>query len=207
MERRNKLKTKKGWPFNLFDEEGNCDPDEDDPNELRCFGLRHNQVACDQCEHEANCKALSPDRGVFGAVVVAEEHDHRLVDCGRCPAKNGCSRQDDDARCEIRRVRDPDWFASWWHVDDVADRARDMGHAVTRDEARDILRTAIRGHDASRGLSWDTFDEYVRDVGVDLATLPGTVVVTEEEDVVTETWEPPFIEPFEGSVIVTEETG
>jgi hypothetical protein len=49
-----------------------------------------------------------------------------------------------------------------WCVDDVLHQAKEDGIELTEDEAEEILSDVINNHDASIGISWDTFSTYIQ---------------------------------------------
>lgn len=70
---------------------------------------------------------------------------------------------------DIARLTDPDWIASWWHIDDVKEQYLGDGEysELTDEEAREVLRLADKYHDCEIGLNWEVLDswaEHVRDL-------------------------------------------
>jgi len=59
------------------------------------------------------------------------------------------------ARCSINNGKA---IAILWYSDDIKDRAKDRGIAISDSDARKILSTLERGHDAELGICWDTID-------------------------------------------------
>ena len=65
----------------------------------------------------------------------------------------------------VKRAFDPDWMASWWHIDDVKGQANgwdeeDTEHSITDEEAREILRLADKYHNCEVGINWDVLDNW-----------------------------------------------
>jgi hypothetical protein len=52
-----------------------------------------------------------------------------------------------------------------WTVGDVISRAKEIGLKVTKRQAEDILEDVHYAQDASSGISWTTFDDYIIDRG------------------------------------------
>lgn len=50
-----------------------------------------------------------------------------------------------------------------WGTDDVLCRAKEIGIKITKKQAREILSKTILAHDASLGIRWDSFDDYIID--------------------------------------------
>lgn len=63
---------------------------------------------------------------------------------------------------DISRLTDPDWLASWWHIDDIKEQYLGDGNysELTDDEAREVLRLADKEHDCEYGLNWEVFDSW-----------------------------------------------
>ena len=65
----------------------------------------------------------------------------------------------------IEMLSDPDWIASWWHIDDVKmsdpDRDDDWNSDLTDDEAREVLRLADKYHDSENGINWAVLQSWV----------------------------------------------
>lgn len=57
------------------------------------------------------------------------------------------------------RFRNHDFVS--WSVQDVLDRAEELGVELTKTEARDILSTIIYRHDANIGINWDVIDVHI----------------------------------------------
>lgn len=47
-----------------------------------------------------------------------------------------------------------------WSTIDIIDRAKDRGLKVTDEQAKEILNTIIRKHDAELGINWDVIDAH-----------------------------------------------
>jgi hypothetical protein len=69
-----------------------------------------------------------------------------------------------EAQMAVQRAFSPDWFAEWWHIDDVANQAEEMGETLTEDECRDVLAMVMRKHDCNIGINWDFIDYWIEDV-------------------------------------------
>ena len=63
---------------------------------------------------------------------------------------------------DIARLTNPDWIASWWHIDDVKEQYLGDGEysELTDEEAREVLRLADKYHDCENGLNWEVFDSW-----------------------------------------------
>jgi hypothetical protein len=61
----------------------------------------------------------------------------------------------------VKRAFDPDWMASWWHIDDVAHQAEDQGETLTEDECREVLAMVMHKHDCNIGINWDVIDFWI----------------------------------------------
>jgi hypothetical protein len=57
---------------------------------------------------------------------------------------------------DIKRLTDPDWFASWWHFSDVQSDNEDL----TDDEAREVLGYMEKYHDCNVGINWDSISHW-----------------------------------------------
>lgn len=68
-----------------------------------------------------------------------------------------------DIRFSIRIIdeEDTDTISIKWGIDDVIGRARENDIDITENEAREILATMDRRHDASIGINWDVIDCHV----------------------------------------------
>jgi hypothetical protein len=69
-----------------------------------------------------------------------------------------------EAQMAVQRAFSPDWIAEWWHIDDVANQAEEMGETLTEDECRDVLAMVMRKHDCNIGINWDFIDYWIEDV-------------------------------------------
>lgn len=67
---------------------------------------------------------------------------------------------------DIVRLTDPDWIASWWHIDDVKEQylGDEEYSELTDEEAREVLRLADKYHDCENGLNWEVFDSWANHV-------------------------------------------
>lgn len=45
-----------------------------------------------------------------------------------------------------------------WHTDDVIHRAQERGIIISKHQAKDILETAKKNHDANIGINWEVLD-------------------------------------------------
>ena len=75
---------------------------------------------------------------------------------------------------DVARLTDPDWLASWWHIEDVREQYLGDGEyrELTDEEAREVLRLADKHHDSEVGLNWEVFDswaEHVRNLRKEVA--------------------------------------
>jgi len=63
----------------------------------------------------------------------------------------------------IARLTDPDWMASWWHIDDVKEQYDGDGEysEITDDEAREVLRLAEKYHDSEEGINYEVLDWWI----------------------------------------------
>jgi hypothetical protein len=63
---------------------------------------------------------------------------------------------------DVKRLVDPDWMASWWHIDDIIEQ-HDRGFCgeITQEEAREVLRLADKYHDCEVGICWDVIDGWI----------------------------------------------
>ena len=52
-----------------------------------------------------------------------------------------------------------------WTEDDVIDRAEELEIEITPDDARNILCMMYKYHDTSIGISWDTIDHWLFELG------------------------------------------
>ena len=63
---------------------------------------------------------------------------------------------------DIARLTNPDWIASWWHIDDIKEQylGDEEYSELTDEEAREVLRLADKYHDCENGLNWEVFDSW-----------------------------------------------
>lgn len=63
---------------------------------------------------------------------------------------------------DVLRLTDPNWLASWWHIDDIKEQYLGDGEysQLTDEEAREVLRLADKEHDCEYGLNWEVFDAW-----------------------------------------------
>jgi hypothetical protein len=70
-----------------------------------------------------------------------------------------------EAQGAVMRAFDPDWMASWWHIEDIHDKAngwdQDESKAISDDEAREVLRLINKYHDSEVGINWDVIDNWI----------------------------------------------
>lgn len=66
---------------------------------------------------------------------------------------------------DVKRLVDPDWMASWWHISDIHcqanDGVNDDAEEITDDEARKILLLLDRHSDSCVGINWDVIDNWI----------------------------------------------
>jgi len=55
---------------------------------------------------------------------------------------------------DIVRLTSPDWYGSWWHIEDVQCVADDL----TDDDARKVLKYMAHKPDANVGINWETIE-------------------------------------------------
>ena len=69
---------------------------------------------------------------------------------------------------DIARLTDPDWMASWWHIDDVVmsdpDRDDDWNSDLSEEECREVLRLADKYYDSGIGINWDVLESWINHV-------------------------------------------
>jgi len=61
----------------------------------------------------------------------------------------------------VEMIGNPDWVASWWHIDDVIECCDWQGFELTDDDAREALRLADKYHDAEHGINWAVLQSWV----------------------------------------------
>ena len=54
----------------------------------------------------------------------------------------------------------PDTISITWCVDDVMS----IDSSLTDEQAREVLQLALKRHDASQGITWDSIDENIRTI-------------------------------------------
>lgn len=64
---------------------------------------------------------------------------------------------------DAQRLTDPDWIATWWHIDDVKS-LRDDDEQPSDDTCREVLRLVDKYHDAEIGISWETLRYWLDEV-------------------------------------------
>ena len=69
---------------------------------------------------------------------------------------------------DIARLTDPDWMASWWHIDDVVmsdpDRDDDWNSDLSEEECREVLRLADKYYDSGIGINCDVLESWINHV-------------------------------------------
>ena len=70
-----------------------------------------------------------------------------------------------EAEAAVKRHFDPDWMASWWHIDDVKmsdpERSDDWNSDLTDEECQEVLRLAEKYHDSGIGINWDVLESWI----------------------------------------------
>jgi hypothetical protein len=80
-------------------------------------------------------------------------YDHHIRDM----AKLAHGKSLEDAEKALKEYwRDKAAFV--WQVEDVLDRAKDMGKEITEDQALDVLSAMESDHDCCIGINWDVID-------------------------------------------------
>jgi hypothetical protein len=69
-----------------------------------------------------------------------------------------------DAEYAVKRTFDPNWVSEWWHTDDVASHAEDMGETLTEEECQDVLRMMMHKHDCNIGINWEVIAYWIDQV-------------------------------------------
>ena len=59
-----------------------------------------------------------------------------------------------DIQRQCQTIADPDSIAIFWSIEDVQEVARHL----TDDQAREVLETAKRRHDANVGINWEVLE-------------------------------------------------
>jgi len=79
-----------------------------------------------------------------------------LVKSKVIPAEKKTAAEKAIQSCWITKV------AVSWDLQDIKDRAKEMGVKLKHVEAADILFRLLHKHDASVGINWDVIEEYIR---------------------------------------------
>lgn len=66
-----------------------------------------------------------------------------------------------EGKVKLHKEKIVDTITITWSVDDVLNRAKDIGVRCSRKRALEILHLAKENHDASFGINWETFDYYL----------------------------------------------
>jgi hypothetical protein len=82
-----------------------------------------------------------------------------VVTC--CKYPNLYATKDDIVLALQRKFEDKECIV--WDTEDVLCRAKEIGIKITKRQARIILSKTIHNHDASLGIRWDSFDDYIID--------------------------------------------
>ena len=61
---------------------------------------------------------------------------------------------------DIKRLTDPSWLASWWHISDVQSLDEDL----TEDECKNVLAMVDQKHDANIGINWDFIQYWIDEI-------------------------------------------
>lgn len=68
---------------------------------------------------------------------------------------------------KVADLEDHNRYSAVWGIEDVIGQAADDGYKLTDEQAKEILETIIRQHDATIGINWDVIschiDMYVAD--------------------------------------------
>jgi hypothetical protein len=65
---------------------------------------------------------------------------------------------------KVERVLEGYWanrIAIVWGVEDIVDRAKDLGKRISKSKALEILNKVHHNHDATLGINWDVIDTYL----------------------------------------------
>jgi len=62
---------------------------------------------------------------------------------------------------DIVRLTDPNWIADWWHIDDVKDCSDYLDEELSDEDAREVLRLAIKEYDSEYGINRDVIEHWV----------------------------------------------
>jgi hypothetical protein len=70
-----------------------------------------------------------------------------------------------EAEMAVKQHFDPDWMASWWHIDDIIEQddgsEEEPYSDLTKEEAREVLRLMDKYHDCDIGICWDVIDGWI----------------------------------------------
>lgn len=61
----------------------------------------------------------------------------------------------------IKLLEEEGFIPMFWHIDDIYQRANDIGYKINDDIAEDIKLQIIHNHDANEGINWDVIDHYL----------------------------------------------
>lgn len=90
------------------------------------------------------------------------EHEKAVVDKAIELGRIVGSLPDDAEFVSIKKVlrvnKDKDHICIKWKISDVIDRASERGLTITEHQAKGILNSIKRNHDASVGINWDVID-------------------------------------------------
>ncbi|MCK4665068.1 MAG: hypothetical protein KAT68_19525 [Bacteroidales bacterium] len=48
-----------------------------------------------------------------------------------------------------------------WSIEDIREQAEEKGIEITDEKAQEVLDILIKKHDAGRGITWNTIDQYL----------------------------------------------
>jgi len=108
-------------------------------------------------------------------------HDHNINEMAEALAPLLTNAKDQARAVGILRQYWDDKIALTWSIEDVHNVANEHDLALTNDEAWEILRSVLDGHDASLGVCWDTLWIYLQESGLGRA-LTGKEKETVEAD-------------------------
>ena len=70
-----------------------------------------------------------------------------------------------EAEMAVKMHFDPNWMASWWHIDDIIEQDNGSEEEpytdLTEEEAREVLRLMDKYHDCDIGICWDVIDGWI----------------------------------------------
>jgi hypothetical protein len=70
-----------------------------------------------------------------------------------------------EAEMAVKMHFDPNWMASWWHIDDIIEQDNGSEEEpytdLTEEEAREVLRLMDKYHDCEVGICWDVIDGWI----------------------------------------------